>query len=169
MRCSNTIAAFVVLLLPLAGFAVGCAVKPSMRYIAPDGSLHDAHDIPARPAPARPAAAVDATTREADPAAVTPAVEPAVDPVRAHFTTALGLQTRCLWGEALATYRGVIEADPDGPLAGRALVRMAEIHLEPGYHAGDPERAIALLHEVVARFPGTTACGAAEELLAPWQ
>jgi hypothetical protein len=170
MRCSTVIsAAMAVLVLIQMGLAVslaaGCAVKPPMRYVAPDGSLHAAHEVPSRRTLPPPTASVETAADEPDPATVAPSVEPAVDPVRAHFTTALGLHAGGHWGEALATYRGVIEADPDGPFAGRALVRMAEIHLEPGNHAADPERARVLLREVVARFPGSTAAGTAEELL----
>ena len=151
----------LLLLLPL--LLTHCAVKPPLRYVSPDGELHAAHTSDARRASRRPPAP-GAAPRELPPPDA-PAEEPAADPVQAHFTDALGLQSGCRWGEALATYRGVVEAQPAGPYAARSLVRMAEIYLEPGYHARDPERARALLQEVQARFPDSAAAAVAGDLL----
>ncbi len=156
-----------MLLLPLAG----CAVKPALRYVSPEGELYEAGITPPRRgerAPPRGDSASAALPAGAAEGLDAPAPSTPGDPVQAHFTTALGLQASCRYGEALATYRGVIEADPDGVYAARAMVRMAEILLEPGYHGADPERARELLREVEARFPGSAAGRVAGEMLC-WQ
>jgi TolA-binding protein len=83
---------------------------------------------------------------------------------RAHYATAAGLHAACRYDEALSYLRGYLQAEPDGPYAARALVRMAEIHRTEAYQGYDPERARALLAEVVARFPGSAAAATACEL-----
>ncbi len=142
----------------------GCAVKPPLRYVAPDGSLHDVVVEPQRSRERRPQPPGEpAPESPAEPAAV-PEQEPA-DEGRSHYLTAVGLQSECRFGEALALYRGYLEAEPEGTLAGRTLLRMAEIYLEPGFIGRDDERARGLLAEVAARFPGTAEATVACEML----
>jgi len=147
----------------------GCAVKPPLRYVAPDGTLHDVAVEPrrSRPAgggvPAGPGAAAPPEEAPGGPAA--PQERAADDEARSHYLTAVGLQGDCRFGEALSLYRGYLEAEPDGSLAGRAMVRMAEIYLDPGYVGQDEARARALLAEVAARFPGSAEATVACELL----
>ncbi len=86
------------------------------------------------------------------------------DDARAHYATAVGLQRSCHYEEALSYLRGYLQSEPDGPHAGRALVRMAEILRTEAYQGYDPERARTLLAEAVARFPGSAAAVAACEM-----
>ncbi len=160
---------WLVVLLALTG----CAVKPPLRYVAPDDTLHDVAYQPRRAQEdlqeqrfregleGAEAGPVDAPDRLQHSAA---------DAARAHFATAVGLQGSCHHGEALAHYRGYLAAEPDGPYAARAMVRMAEIYLEPGFRGHDPDRARELLIEVRARFPESTAaavaCGVLPEVCA---
>lgn len=148
----------------------GCAVKPPLRYVAPDGTLHE---VAVEPQRLRQRQALDVPRRSGDGVE---APEPLGgsnpdDEARAHYATAVGLQAGCRYGEALAHFRGYLEASPDGELVGRTMVRMAEIYREPGFAGRDDERARELLAEVVARFPGTAAatlaCDMAGDLCAP--
>ena len=146
----------------------GCAVKPPLRYVAPDGTLHDVVVEPRRSRERPPAPAVDPPPRDlggpGKSSEVSSEQAPA-DEGRSHYLSAVGLQGECRFGEALAMYRGYLESEPDGSLAGRSLLRMAEIYLEAGFMGRDEERARELLAEVAARFPGTAEATVACELL----
>ncbi len=157
----------------------GCGVKPPLKYVSPDGTLHDVLVQGGGLRPQRPETpdqrADESVRDEGAPPAGSPAdgfaERPPADEVQAHFTTAVGLQAECRHEEALAFFRGVVEADPDGPLAPRAMVRMAEIYLAQGYAGRDELRGRELLAEVVGRFPGsaaaTAACDRMPELCLP--
>ncbi len=141
----------------------GCAVKPPLRYVAPDGTLHEVAVEPRRlqqqpvPTETPPGDGADRPPRP-------PAESVPDDPARAHYTTAVGLQAACRLGEALAHFRGYLEVAPDGDLAPRAMVRMAEIYRDPAFAGRDEGRARELLAEVVARFPDSAAATVACEM-----
>lgn len=180
----------VIVVLSTLVSTCGCGVKPRLRYVAGDSTLHEVavdrprprhpgvltdeerdpdtrtpmagpdgalqepavwRDVPVSAGPSGPA------RQEADGGMEAPPEEPPEDPIGAHYATALGLQTTCRYDEALAYYRGVLDAEPDGLYAGRALVRMAEIYLSQGYAGRDPQHARVLLSEVLARFPDSAA------------
>ncbi len=141
----------------------GCAVKPPLRYVAPDGTLHDVVVEPQRTRQ-RPPAAHTGPQADAPEAPRPPVAAQPADEARSHYSTAVGLQAACRFGEAMSHLRGYLEVAPDGELAGRAMVRMAEIYREPAFIGNDEERARALLAEVVARFPGSTAATLACEM-----
>ena len=144
----------------------GCGVKPPLRYVAPDDSLHDVTFQPRTPD--RTAAAGDeALTEDTDlPSPVDPPPRRSkADVARRHYASAVGLQAACRYDEALAHLRGYLAAEPDGEYAASALVRMAEIHLDPAYAGRDVERARSLLSEVLARFPDSAPSTVARQLL----
>ena len=165
-----TVRSPAVLLATALLLGVGCAVKPPLRYVAPDGTLHDVVVEPQRTRQRPPATVPDAQGDAPDAPRPPEAAQPA-DEARAHYSTAVGLQAACRYGEALSHLRGYLEVEPEGELAGRAMVRMAEIYREPAFAGRDEERARALLSEVVGRFPGSTAaalaCQMAPELCTP--
>lgn len=142
-----------------------CAVKPPLRYVAPDGTLHDVAVEPKHLRPQRPAPEHDrAGPRRGAPAGRPPPDRAEADP-HVHYATAVGLMADCRPREALAHFRGYLEVAPDGPMATRALVRMAEIHLDPTYAGRDEQRARELLAEVLAREPDSAAATVARDLL----
>lgn len=157
-------------LLVTAG--AGCGVKPPLKYVSPDGTLHDVAVVQGGLRPQRPDGEHGPGGERAVPA-VDPTKAPTADDVhrpptdetQAHFTTAVGFQAECRHEEALAYFRGVVEADPQGALAGRSLVRMAQVYLAEGYQGRDEQRARELLVEVVGRFSGTAAATAACDLM----
>ncbi len=153
-------ATILILSLVLAG----CGVKPPLRYVAPDDSLHDVTFQPRAP---DHAAAAEAHTEGTDPQIPVdrPARRSKADVARHHYASAVGLQAACRHDEALAHLRGYLAAEPDGEYAASALVRMAEIHLDPAYTGRDVERARSLLSEVLARFPDSAPSTVARQLL----
>lgn len=157
-----------ILILSLA--LAGCGVKPPLRYVAPDDSLHDVAFQPRQPAHG----AVEFVEEPSEELSEGPdqphRVEPPprrskADVARHHYASAVGLQAACRHDEALAHLRGYLAAEPDGEYAASALVRMAEIHLDPAYTGNDGERARSLLSEVVARFPDSAPATVARRLL----
>ena len=154
MRCLGL--AMVALLV-----TCGCGVKPPLRYVAADDTLHEVGFVE-RGAPER-AQPDDGEPTTVEPPKVRAPQRPA-DAARAHYATAVGLQATCHFEEALAHYRGYLSAEPDGEYAARSMVRMASIYLEPGYRGRDPERARSLIAEVIARFPESTAAAVARDI-----
>ena len=154
-----------------ACWLAACGVKPQLRYVAPDDTLHDvvfttqSSRSEVRPAVTGDDPEVVADGPEGDGSRVARGPVRPRDVARAHYATAVGLQAGCHYDEALAHLRGYLTAEPDGEFAARALVRMGEIYGKPGYSAYDPEQARALLSEVTARYPGTAAAAVACGLL----
>jgi len=155
MKCAGLT---TILLIALAG----CGVKPPLRYVSPEDTLHEVGFVE-RSAAGVVQPTVEGAPTVTEPPAVRPVARPE-DAARAHYATAVGLQAACHFEEALAHYRGYLSAQPQGEFAARALVRMATIYLEPGYRGRDPERARALIAEVTARFPASAAATVAREL-----
>ena len=152
---------FAGLLTVVLVASAGCGVKPPLRYVAADDTLHEIGFI--QQGAAARAQSGDAEIVAAELPAVG-AVRRPEDAARAHYATAVGLQATCHYEEALAHLRGYLSAEPNGEYAARAMVRMATIYLEPGHRGRDPERARSLIAEVFARFPDSTAAAVAREL-----
>ncbi len=160
IRCLATLALTSLLL-------AGCGVKPPLRYVAPDDSLHDVTFQPRTPGGKAGEGEAGAEAIGPDRGMIEPPPRRSREDVaRDHYATAVGLQAACRHDEALAHFRGYLAAHPDGEFAAGAMLHMAEIHLDAAYSGRDVEQARALLAEVIARFGDSASAAIAHELLA---